>query len=146
MKTFLLSSLFFALTFVSFGEEVDEAVIEGVLIERPDGSFLEFLLVESKIQCNFYNEKKSPIDPDVDRIAVRMERTQPRVRKVLAVAVPEAGEPGLRSPIFVQLPHLFRAYLSLMRDGIDDPVEFYLIYYPQDLTASEPIKIFEPES
>ncbi len=146
MKTFLISSLFFALTFASFGEEDVEAAIEGVLIERPDGSFLEFLLVENKIQCNFYNEKKSPIDPDVDRIAVRMERTQPRVRKVFAVAVPQAGEPGLQSPIFVQLPHLFRAYLSLMRDGIDDPVEFYVVYYPQDLTAAEPVKIFEPDA
>jgi hypothetical protein len=150
MKNLLLSSLLLVLTCALFGAETEvaeteEAAIEGVLIQRPDGSFMEFVLVENKINCRFYNADKQPIDPDVDRVAARIQRTQPRVRKVFTVAIPNQGVEGFRAPVFIQPPHIFRAYLSLMREGIDDPVEFYFVQYPQDLTATEPITIYESE-
>jgi hypothetical protein len=155
MKNFLLSSLLLVLTCASYGAEpevpeteaveVEAAEIQGVLIERPDGRFMEFVLVENKIVCNFFDSKMQAIDPDVDRVAVRMQRRQPRVRNVFAVAIPFDGMKGLRAPIFIESPQLFMAYLSLMREGIKDPVEFYLIDYPDDLNAAEPIKIFDGE-
>ena len=145
MKNLLLSSLLLVLTSASFGEEAPTAKLEGVLIERPDGTFMQFVIQENLVFCNFLDAEKKPIDPDVDRVAARIQRTQPRVRKVFTVAVPYQGVEGFRAPVFIQPPHIFRAYLSLMREGIDDPVEFYFVQYPQDLTATEPITIYESE-
>ena len=145
MKNFLLSSLLLVFTWSTFGEETPEVELEGVLIQRPDGNFMKFLLKGNQIYCNFFDAEMKPVDPDVDRVAVRVERTQPRVRKQFAVAIPYEGVKGLRAPVFIQPPHIFRAYLSLMREGIDDPVEFYFVQYPMDLTATEPVTVFESE-
>ena len=145
MKNFLLSSLLLVFACASFGEETPEVEFEGVLIQRPDGSFMEFVLVENKINCRFFNAEKQPIDPDVDRVSIRMQRRQPRVRNVYAVAIPHEGGKGLRAPIFIEKPQIFQANLSLLRDGSDDAVEFYYFLYPDALSAAEPITVFQSE-
>jgi len=161
MKNFLLSSLLLVLTCASFGAEPEvpeteaaeveaaeiAAEIQGVLIQRPDGSFLEFRVMDpgNKINCFFYDAKKKPIPPDVDRIAIRLLRNVPKMENQFMVAIPTSGLEGLGSPHFVQRPHIFRAFLSLMREGAKDPVEFYLVQYPDDLNATDPITVFESQ-
>jgi hypothetical protein len=152
MKNFLLSSLLLVLTCASFGAEpevpeTEAAEIQGVLIQRPDGSFLEFRVMDpgNKINCFFYDAKKKPIPPDVDRIAIRLLRNVPKMENQFMVAIPTSGLEGLGSPHFVQRPHIFRAFLSLMREGAKDPVEFYLVQYPDDLNATDPITVFESQ-
>ena len=50
MKNLLLSSLLLAFTYSAFSDEAEEVVLEGVVMERPDGSFLQFLLwLQSRI-------------------------------------------------------------------------------------------------
>jgi hypothetical protein len=167
MKNFLLSSLLLVFTCASFGTETEvaetevtetevaetevtetevteteEVEMEGVLIERPDGSFMQFTLFENKFHCNFFSSKMEPIDPDVDRVAIRYVRLSSYDNR-FAVAIPYEGGRGLKAPIFIRPPHILRVYLSVMRDGIKDPVEFYIVFYPQDTEATEPITIYE---
>jgi hypothetical protein len=161
MKNFLLSSLLLAFAGFALGaendgvetdligdgeEEVAGVVVEGVLIERPDGRFIEFLLVENKMVFNFFTEAMLPEAPDVDRIAIRMKRTQPRTRTLYFSAIPTEGLPGLRAPQYVQNPLIFWAYIALINDGNDEPVEFYIVQYPQALTSPEPITVNSTEA
>ena len=119
--------------------------MEGVLIERPDGSFAKFVFQEGLAYCYFFDAEKKPIDPDIDRVAIRIERRQPSIKTVMAVAISCEGMKGLRAPKFIKKPLIFRVNLSFMREGIDDPVEFYLFRYPDAMIAAESVTIFESE-
>jgi len=145
MKIFLLSSLLFVFAASAFGEETQEVELDGVLIERPDGGFLQFTLENNRIHFYFFDAEKKKIDPDVDRISVRIDRTQPRQRRQVVIAIPYEGVRGLRAPLFIQPPHIFRAYMSLLRDGSEDAVEFYVVHYPRDTTVDDPITVYEAE-
>jgi hypothetical protein len=164
MKSILLSSLILIFACVVHGaaveapaveeaavemtpEEIEAAIaaMDGLVVERPDGTYMQIVLVESRFVFNFFDEKLNPVDPDVDRITVRISRRQPRQRTQLTVAVPTEGIRGLRAPLAIKGPYVFRANMSLMRDGIEDPVEFYVAIIPQDLTVDEPKKAFDSD-
>lgn len=165
MKRTLLFSLFLIFACASFGadtevavadeaeveemtpEEIAEAIAEmdGLVVQRPDESYMQIVLVENHFVFNFFSQKLKPVDPDVDRVSIRISRHQPRQRTQITVAIPTEGIQGLRAPLVIRAPYVFRANMSLMRDGIDDPVEFYIAIIPQDLTAEEPIHEFESE-
>ena len=165
MKSTLLSSLILVFACVAHGtaveaptanaseivemtpEEIEAAIAEmdGLVVERPDGTYMQIVLVEARFVFNFFDEQLNPVDPDVDRISVRISRRQPRQRTQLTVAVPTEGIRGLRAPLAIKGPYVFRANMSLMRDGIEDPVEFYVAIIPQDLTVDEPKKAFDSD-
>lgn len=166
MKNFLLTGLLLVLTCASFGTEAEVAVtdvveveeltpeqiadaiaeMEGLVVQRPDGAYMQIVLVEARFVFNFFDEKLNPVDPDVDRISIRISRRQPRQRTQITVAIPTEGIRGLRAPLAIRGPFVFRANISLMRDGIEDPVEFYVAIIPDDLTVTEPITTFESEA
>ena len=165
MKNFLLSSLLLVFTCASFGAETEVAVtdlaeieeptaeeiadaiaeMEGLVVKRPAETYMQVVLVEARFVFNFFDEKLKPVDPDVDRITVRIKRRQPRQRVQRTVAIPTEGIRGLRAPLAIKAPYVFQANVSLMRDGIEDPVEFYIVIVPQDLAVDEPITAFEGE-
>lgn len=163
MKRILLSSLFLIFACTSLGAEAEMAVadaaeveeltaeeiaaaiaeMEGLVVNRPDETYMQIVLVEARFVFNFFDEQLKPVAPDVDRISVRISRRQPRQRTQITVAIPTEGILGLRAPLAMKGPYVFRANLSLMRDGIEDPVEFYIAIIPQDLTVDEPMTEFD---
>lgn len=165
MKSVLLSSLVLIFACASFAVDTDEAVggeaevveltpeeiakaiaeMEGLVVQRPDESYMQIILVEARFVFNFFDQKLNPVDPDVDRISIRISRRQPSQKTQLTVAVPYEGIRGLRAPLAIKGPFVFRANMSLMRDGIEDPVEFYVAIIPRDLTVDEPMKEFESD-
>lgn len=166
MKNFLLSSLLLVFACASFGaeagvvatdvaeveeltpEQIADAIAEmdGLVVQRPDETYMQIVLVEARFVFNFFDEKLKPVDPDVDRVSIKISRRQPRQRVQRTIAIPTDGIRGLRAPLAIRGPFVFRANMSLMRDGIEDPVEYYVAIVPRDLTVGEPVTVFDSEA
>lgn len=150
MKNLLLSSLLLVLPWCAFSEEatttVSEAVeledLEGVVIERPNGSFMQLVFVENKAHCYFFNADLVPMAPDVDMVNLLIFRQQPKAEREFTVAVPFEGQPGLRAPRYIRPPRIFRMNVSLLLKEVEEAVEYYVVYYPTDKNAEEPIKVY----
>jgi hypothetical protein len=48
-----------------------EPVIDGFVIQRKNGTYLSLTIVDGKFNLRFYDKKKKPAAPDVDRAMVR---------------------------------------------------------------------------
>ncbi|MEZ5275344.1 MAG: hypothetical protein R3F07_03055 [Opitutaceae bacterium] len=125
MKKLLAFSLLFFLSLASAESEDPVPELGGTLIKRPDDTFLQLLMEGNRIHIYFFDKEKKPISPDVDRITIRIRSVRDKPR--FTVAVPFEGINGLRAPFFVKPPHIFIAYLNLMRDGVEEPIETYVV-------------------
>jgi hypothetical protein len=106
----------------------EAAKIEGVTIERPNGTFLGLQIKDNNFVLTFYNKKKEKMAPDVTRATVRWPvKYQPNDERT--VLNPGGDEFSLSSPRTVRPPHNFKVYLLLFVDGNDDPVESYNLSY-----------------
>lgn len=128
MKKRLSISLLFALA-QAWGEPgVPETEPGGVMIERENGGLLQLVMETNHIIFHFFDDHMNPLPADVDRITVRIHSREESQR--FTVAIPYEGVDGLRAPLVIRPPHLFRGYLALMRNGGDEPVETYVVEYP----------------
>jgi hypothetical protein len=125
MKKFFALSFLFLLATAGVRAESPEPELAGTLIQRPNGTFLQMVMEGNRFHFYFFDAEKKPMAPDVDRISVRMRSVRDKPR--FTVAVPFEGINGLRAPYFVTPPHIFIAYLNLMRDGVEDPVETHVV-------------------
>ena len=128
MKNLQILSLLLSLVLVVAARaETPEPELGGVVIDRPDGGKLQMVMEDNRIHFYFFDAELKQIAPDVDRISVRIRSNRDKER--FTVAIPFEGMNGLRAPFFVNPPHIFIGYLTLMRDGEDDPVETYVVPY-----------------
>lgn len=102
-------------------EEEEEGTIEGQPLNRPNGHFLGLTLTDGKFKLTFYDKKKKPEKVDVDRIMARWvyPMKAQHERTVLNPAGDGTYMMGVR---FVQAPHTFKLYLTLLR-GEGDATE-----------------------
>ncbi len=130
MKKLLVFSLLFALSRALGATGGTEAKLDGVLIERDDGGILQLVIESNHVIFHFFDEQLNPLPADVDRITVRITFSQDSQR--FTVAIPYEGIYGLRAPVYMRPPHIFKSYLALMRNGSDEPVEAYVVGYPEE--------------
>lgn len=130
MKKPLVFSLLFALSLVLGAAQGPEAKPGGVLIEREDGGVLQLVIESNRVIFHFYDDAMNPLPADVDRITVRIRSSQKSQR--FTVAIPYDGIAGLRAPLVMRPPHIFKGYLALMRNGGDEPIETYVVEYPEE--------------
>ncbi len=106
----------------------EEPKIPGVIIARPDGSFLGVTIAEGTFKLAFYDKKKKPMDVDVTRALARWSPKNKlggdqTVLNRGGDAKSLAGGKPVRSPYF------FKLYLTLLRGDGDDAqaVETYVV-------------------
>ena len=105
-----------------------EAKIEGVVIERPDGSFVGVTIDGGTFKLSFYDKKKKPMAVDVTRATARWSPKQKAGddRTVLN----RGGDPNsLGGGKPVRPPYVFKLYLTLLRGEGDgaEAVESYVV-------------------
>lgn len=128
MKKLLVISLLFAFSQAWAERGVLEADPEGVMIERKDGGMLQLVIETNHIIFRFFDDHMNRLPADVDRITVRIQKLSEKQR--FTVAIPYEGVDGLRAPLVIRPPHIFKGYLALMRNGSDEPVATYVVDYP----------------
>ena len=102
--------------------------IEGIVINRSNGGFLGFQFVGNNIVLWFHDAKKKKMPVDVSRGFVRWRmKFQPGDDR----AVLTLGSDGksLTSTKVIPPPHNLKFFLSLYKEGQDDPVESYVVDY-----------------
>lgn len=100
--------------------------IEGVTIERANGTFLGLTLEDHKFKLSFYDEKKKPMPVDVARATARWD---PKNKSGLERTVLNPGADGmaLDAPKFVRPPYNFKIYLLLIKEGEGAEDESYIV-------------------
>jgi len=111
-------------------EKEEEPKIEGIIVQRANGSFLGLTLENSNFKLAFYDEKKLPVPVDVARANLRWT-VHYSVFDEHAVLTPAADSLSLTSTKFVRPPYVFKLYLTLIVDDSDQPPESYVIDYHQ---------------
>ena len=116
------------LTFLSWGSEEKEE-LEGVVLDRADGSVLQVVLEGNKFVVRFYDEEQEPILAPFDRAAVRYK---PIVKKMeRTVLLPSDDGSKMIGPKYVRKPHFFKVYLSFFNGESSDAVESYQFQYEE---------------
>jgi hypothetical protein len=128
MKKRVVFSLLLVLSLVTGANGASEADKRGVLIEREFGGVLQLAIETNHMVFRFFDDQMNPLPADVDRITVRVHRSNQSQK--FTVAIPYEGIDGLRAPLVIRPPHVFRGYLALMRGSGDVPVETYTVEYP----------------
>ncbi len=95
--------------------EEEEGVIEGVSIQRPDGSWLGLSMEGTSFKLSFYDDKKKPVAAD---------RSHGNVRWIPAGRSPERGVLNRSSDGLslvgnrpVRKPWVFKVFLTLLDDA-----------------------------
>lgn len=106
----------------------EEPQLEGVVVERKNGGFLAFTMSGPSLIVRFYDEKKKPVAPDVERGFVRFQypNRTPERRPLIR------GDDGMSLTHGQPLrpPHVFKAFVSLSHGDDDASVESYVVDYP----------------
>lgn len=102
--------------------------IEGIVLNRSNGGFLGFQFVGNTIVVWFHDAKKKKMPVDVSRGFVRWRmKFQPGDdRAVLSVG---SDGKSLTSSKVIPPPHTLKFFLSLYKEGQDEPVESYVVDY-----------------
>ena len=128
MKKRIVFSLLLVLSLLTGVSGVAEADKRGVLIEREFGGVLQLVIETNHVVFRFFDDQMNPLPADVDRITVRLQSAHQNQK--FTVAIPYEGIDGLRAPLVIRPPHIFRGYLALMRGSGDVPAETYTVEYP----------------
>jgi len=99
-------------------EEEEIGTIEGVEIQRADGTFLGLEISDGNFKLTFYDKKKKPAKADVARATARWTaRTKPF--REFTVLNPGGDGTFLVGNRFVRPPHIFTVYLTLLNEAGD---------------------------
>lgn len=102
------------------------AKIDGLVIARPDGTFLGLTLVDGKFKLSFYDKEKKPMKPDVLRAAARWPNPHgPGNNR--AVLTPSSDGTFLIAPGFVRGPYAFKLFLTLIKSENGEQTETYTV-------------------
>ena len=106
----------------------EEPKIDGVVVARPDGSFLGVTIDGGTFKLSFYDKKKKPTDVDVTRATARWS---PKNKLGEDRTVLNRGGDGksLGGGKPVRPPYVFKLYLTLLRGDGDaaEAVETYVV-------------------
>lgn len=99
-------------------KEEKVAKIEGVEIPRGEKGFLGIQIVDSAFKLSFYDEKKKPIAPDVDRAALRWDPKYKVGEERLVLTLGGDGK-SLGSPKNIRPPYNFKLFITLVKDATE---------------------------
>jgi len=102
--------------------------LDGVVLPRASGGFLQIKMEGVHIVLRAYDEKKKPVAVDVDRATVRLQFVSRSPEQYTLVP----SEDGLALTVGrpIRQPHVFRAYISLFKGESAEAVETYQAAYP----------------
>lgn len=103
------------------GPAESEPKLEGVVVERTGGGYMTLSMEGPRAVLRFYNEKKKPVPPDVDRAFVkfRLSGRRPENRTLL----PSEDGMYLRHGRPLRPPFVFKAYISLVKESDADDAD-----------------------
>ncbi len=101
------------------------AALDGVVEKRAGGGWIQVKMEGMALTLRFYDEKARAIVPDVDRALVRFVYSvrQPQRR----VLIPLGDEKVLTHGQPLRPPHVFKAFISLVRGEGEDAVETFQV-------------------
>ena len=106
--------------------ETEEPVIEGTVLNRPDGTFLGLTLHEGKYKLAFYDAEKKPMPVNVLRAVARWPNMHgPGQNR--AVLNPAGDGTFLLGNQFVRGPHAFKLIIVLITTEAGDSTESYTV-------------------
>jgi len=126
-------------------EEKEEPLV-GVLIERPNGGFINLKVDGGNFVMTFLDKDKKETNADVPRASARYRKNKSDHRHML---VRSADGKSLRAPTPVDRPYRFNALLVVLSsDSEDNAAEAYTVNFkqvsPED-DASVPVDEMTPE-
>jgi len=96
------------------GEKKPEAKIEGIVIARPNGSFLGLTLDNGTFKLAFYDKSKKPASADVTRAAARWNPNYKLGSERIILNVSGDGKALVGSKP-VRPPYAFKLFLTLLK-------------------------------
>lgn len=106
-----------------------EAELDGVVMPRTSGGFVQLKMEGVNIVLRTFDEKKKPVKVDVDRATVRLKFAS-RSEQEHYVLIPSADGMSLTVGRPVRPPHVFRANILFFRGEGSEPVESFQVPYP----------------
>lgn len=100
-------------------EKNEEGKIDGLVIPRGKG-FMGLQVVNSVFKLSFYDEKKKPVAPDVDRAALRWDPRY-KVGEERTVLLPAADGKSLSSEKNIRPPYNFKLFMTLIKETDGQP-------------------------
>ncbi len=94
-----------------------EPKIEGYTIARANGTFLGLTVVEGRFHLKFYDKKKKPMKPDVDRALARWN--SPQVTGQSRTVLNPIDANTLGGTTVIRGPLTFNVYLTLLKNEGD---------------------------
>lgn len=108
-------------------KQPEQGKIDGIVIARPDGTFLGLTLVEGKFKLTFYSKQKKPQRVDVLRANARWPNLHGAGQN-RTVLNPAGDGTYLLGAQFVRGPYAFKLFLTLVKADDDSvPVETYTV-------------------
>ncbi len=108
--------------------EASEIVLEGVVVERADGGFLQIDMDGVNLVLRTYDADKKPVAVDADRASVRVQFASRSPEQYVLVKSDDGM--SLTSGRPLRPPHVFRAYIHLFRGESDEAAESFQVAYP----------------
>lgn len=96
-------------------EEKKEAKIEGIVIARPNGSFLGLTLDNGTFKLSFYDKNKKPVSVDITRAAARWNPNYKQGSERIILNVAGDGKALVGSKP-VRPPYAFKLFLTLLKN------------------------------
>lgn len=106
------------------------AELDGVVIPRDGGGWMQVKMEGVRLTLRFYDEKAKQVAPDVDRATVLFKPVQRKQER--RVLIPWVDDPKVLShgrPI--RHPHIFVLIINTFRGESNEAVETYRINYPE---------------
>lgn len=105
------------------------AKIEGIEIARAKG-FLGIQVANGGFKLSFYDEKKKPVAADLPRAMLRWD-PKGKTGQERAVLTGSNGATFLASDKFVRPPYNFKLFITLTKEGSEEPAESYVVDFRQ---------------
>jgi hypothetical protein len=110
----------------------DAPELEGVVVERANGGYITLAVEEKKLVVRFFDKKKKPVALDVRGgfVRFRFPNRDPERRPL----IPRDDGTSLTHGEPVQPPYVFKAYITLRQEGLEDAdveaSEQYVVDFP----------------
>lgn len=98
--------------------EEPEPKIEGIEIPYGERGYLGIQIVGSSFKLTFYDRKKKPVAPDVDRAALRWDPKY-KVGDERVVLNPDPDGTSLSSPRNIRPPYNFKLFITLIKEAAE---------------------------
>jgi hypothetical protein len=109
-------------------EPAPEPILNGIVVTRPNGTFLTVTMEGLAISVHFFNEKKAPAPPDKTNGVVRYKfPSRTPEQRVLILA--DDGQ-SLTHGRPLRPPYVFKAFITLTTGEGDPSPETYTVDYP----------------